>query len=169
MGGPSSKLIYPPLWNELMVRFWAPSWKHWALATDPQQNLPLSWHSQKPVSKVSLVPARCQNVFPFSVPRGGGLPYICHRALLTLVWNLTPFIGVKNCSWSSPQWVKVASWADFGSKPTSKMWQKIDGKSNLVEMWFFTPLTHEINVFAVLDPLKRHQKVTNKVNWKQDP
>ena len=42
------------------------------MATDPQQNLPLSWHSQKPVSKVSLVPARCQNVFPFSVPRGGG-------------------------------------------------------------------------------------------------
>ena len=64
--------IYPPLWNGLMVRFWAQSWKHWALATDPQQNLPLSWHSQKPLSKGSLLPGRCQNAFPFSVSRGGG-------------------------------------------------------------------------------------------------
>ena len=60
-----------------MVRFWAPSWKHWALATDPQQNLPLSRHSWKPVSKVSLVPARCQNAFLFSVSRGVG---VCHKA-----------------------------------------------------------------------------------------
>ena len=158
--------IYPPLWNELMVRFWAPSWKHWALATDPQQNLPLSWHSQKPVSKVSLVPARCQNVFPFSVPRGGGFTTHLSSGTLdtglefdTLHWRQKLLLELTTMSQSS---ILSRFWLQNDLQNVTKNRWKIKLGRNVI---FYTPLTRN-QCFCCPIPLKKTSKSDQKSELK---
>ena len=67
--------IYPPLWNELIVKPGAPDSKPWVLDPALGKSVPAPGFYSKAHSFTLLFTMSCQSAIPFSIPGGGRVSY----------------------------------------------------------------------------------------------
>ena len=114
------------------MTLWAWSWKPWALAGDPQQNLPFAGTAKKPVRRASLLRRMLQSVVPFSVPGGGGVSWrtggghswpeaeICEHPLASRFAHWAPFKRSEALFWEA--W--ASKWSQNGRQNRDPNLQK---------------------------------------------